>query len=135
MLQSVKIEPGEHINLSSGTYLIKSIIGSGGFGTVYKALKNGKIFAIKLNRIWELLPIDREDIKRRIKQEFEISHSIKSSHIVQTYSYDEIHENPILVMDYCPDGSLRNKIGQNSGIEKVNKIAIQILNGLNILHS
>jgi len=135
MLQSVRIKPGEQLNISSGKYLIESIIGTGGFGTVFKASKNKKYYAIKLNRIWELLPGDREDIIQRIKQEFEISHSIQSSHIVYTYSYDEIHGNPILVMDYCSDGSLRKKIGIDHSVESINNLAIQILNGLSILHS
>lgn len=135
MLKSVAIQPGQLIKLSSGTYQIESEIGSGGFGTVYKANKDGASYAIKLNRIWELLPDDREDIKKRIKLEFEISNTIFSEHVVHTYSYEEIDENPVLVMDYCPDGSLRKRIGEVFSHEDLVDISVQILCGLNILHT
>lgn len=135
MLQKVKISAGDNLKLSSGTYLIEKEIGEGGFGSVYKSIKEGQYFAIKLNRIWELLPGDREEIKERIRQEFAISHSIQSSHIVHAYSMDEIHENPILVMDYCPDGSLRNRIGDSYSVNALNNIGIQILYGISTLHS
>jgi serine/threonine protein kinase len=135
MLQKVKIKTGDYLDLSSGTYFIEKEIGEGGFGSVYKAKKDEQYYAIKLNRIWELLPGDREEIKERIKQEFEISHSIQSSHIVHAYSMDEIHENPVLVMDYCSDGSLRNRIGNSYDSDTINNIAVQILYGINTLHS
>ena len=135
MLQAVKINPGDRIELSSGVYQIENIIGSGGFGTVFKANKDSNSYAIKLNRIWELIPDDREDLKKRIKLEYEISNGIHSEHIVHAYSYDELNENPVLVLDYCPDGNLRRKIGKPFNTEDLNRIIIQILSGLNVLHS
>ena len=135
MLQTVKIKQGDRLKLSSGIYQIEDEIGSGGFGTVYKGGKDNRLYAIKLNRIWELLPDDREEIKKRIKLEFEISNGIHSEHIVHAFSYDEINENPIIVMDYCPDGNLRKRIGTHFSNEELNRIIIQILSGLNVLHS
>lgn len=135
MLQKIKIKTGGSINLSSGTYIIEEEIGEGGFASVYKAKKDDQYFAIKLNRIWELLPGDREEIKERIRQEFAISNSIQSSHIVHAYSLDEINENPVLVMDYCSDGNLRNRIGKAYDSEALINIALQILYGINTLHS
>jgi serine/threonine protein kinase len=135
MLQAVRINPGDRITLSSGIYQIEDEIGSGGFGTVFKAKKDGNFYAIKLNRFWELLPDDREDLKKRIKLEYEISNGIYSEHIVHAFSYDEMNGNPVLVMDYCPDGNLRRRIGKPFNSEDLNRIIIQILSGLNVLHS
>jgi serine/threonine protein kinase len=134
MLQAIKIQPGEYLKLSSGTYFIEREIGKGGFGSVYKAIKDNRAYAVKVNRIWEVLPEDREEIRKRIKQEFEISSSIQSAHIVHAHSYDEISENPILVMDYCPDGNLRGKIGKSYNIDEVNNIGLQVLQGISSLH-
>lgn len=134
MLQAIKIQSGEDLALSSGTYFIEKEIGKGGFGNVFKAIKDNRSYAIKINRIWELLPEDREEIKKRIKQEFEISSSIQSAHIVHAYSYDEINDNPVMVMDYCPDGNLRGKIGKSYSTDEISNIALQILHGLNSLH-
>lgn len=135
MLQKIKISAGDNLELSSGAYLIEEEVGEGGFGTVFKAIKDKQYYAIKLSRIWELLPGDREEIKERIRQEFAISHGIQSSHIVHAYSMDEIHENPIIVMDYCQDGSLRNRIGDSYTEDVISNIGIQILYGINTLHS
>lgn len=135
MLKSVTIKPGQILELSSGTYHIECEIGSGGFGNVYKGKRDDGYFAIKLNRMWELLPVDREDIRKRMKLEFDISNTIYSEHLVHTYSYDEIDENPVLVMDYCPDGNLRNKIGTTLTHNELVNIAIQVLSGLNTLHT
>ena len=135
MLQAVRFKPGDRINLSSGTYQILDEIGSGGFGTVFRADKDGNPYAIKLNRFWELMPDDRADLLKRIKLEFEISYGIRSEHIVHSFSYDEISENPVLVMDFCPDGNLRKRIGKKFSDEELRNIVLQILSGLNILHS
>jgi serine/threonine protein kinase len=135
MLQTVQLKPGDRIPLSSGIYQIEDEIGAGGFATVFKGKREGGFYAIKLNRIWELLPDDREDLKKRIKLEYEISSGIHSEHIVHSFGYDEINENPVLVMDYCPDGSLRKRIGEHLSDSEIEKIITQILNGLNILHS
>lgn len=134
MLQAIKIQPGENCKLSSGTYFIEKEIGKGGFGSVFKAKKEDRNYAIKINRIWELLPEDREEIRKRIRQEFEISSSVQSAHIVHAYSYDEVSENPIMVMDYCPDGNLRGKIGKSYNNDEIDNIALQILHGINSLH-
>jgi serine/threonine protein kinase len=48
---------------------------------------------------------------------------------------DEINENPVLVLDYCSDGSLRNRIGETYSIDALNNIALQVLYGINTLHS
>ncbi len=134
MLQALKLQPGQNLPLSSGSYHIESEIGRGGFGSVFKAVKDNGYFAIKVNRIWEMLPEDREEIKKRIKLEFEISHSIQSSHVVHAYSYDEIHENPVLVMDYCSGGNLGDKIGDPYQMAELNSLALQILHGISSLH-
>jgi serine/threonine protein kinase len=134
MLQALKIQAGETLRLSSGDYFIESEIGKGGFGSVYKAARDNRHYAIKINRIWELLPEDRDEIRKRIRQEFEISNSIQSSHIVHAFSLDEVNENPVLVMEYCPDGNLREKIGKSYKADEINNLALQILHGISSLH-
>ena len=135
MLRAVAIQAGQPLELSSGTFQIDCEIGTGGFGTVFRARKEDTDYAIKLNRIWELLPDDREDIRKRIKLEYDISNTIHSAYLVHAYSYDEIHGNPVLVMEYCPEGNLRRRIGTEFTHTQLVNISIQILSGLNTLHA
>lgn len=134
MLRTIKIPSNSWFKISSGNFYIEKEIGSGGFGSVYKASRDGISFALKLLRIWELLPSEREEIKKRVWQEYEISHILCSPNIVKTYFYEEIDENPLLIMDFCNEGSLREKIGRNLNEKTINVIAIDILKGLNDLH-
>jgi len=135
MLKAVAIQVGQQLKLTSGTYQIDSEIGTGGFGNVFKARKENTDYAIKLIRIWELMPDDRDDIRKRIKLEYDISNTIHSAYLVHAYSYDEFHENPVLVMEYCPDGNLRKRIGTEFTHTELVNISIHILSGLNTLHA
>jgi len=134
MLNAVKITPQTWLNLQAGAFFIEKELGVGGFGTVYKVTKDGYTFALKLNRFWELLPSDRDEIRRRIKQEYDISHCLNSPNIVKTYHSEEIEGNPVFIMDFCANGNLKDRIGKEIGIENVYKYGIDILRGLHDLH-
>lgn len=79
----------------------ENIIGSGGFGTVYKlAMDDGNVFALK--RIMKT----NEGLDRFFDRELEILGSIKHRYLVNLRGYCNSPSSKLLIYDYLPGGSL-----------------------------
>ena len=77
---------GDRIN---HTYKVLSKLGEGTFGSVYKVQTNdGQIRALKLLKLWEVNPGDRDILIKRFEMEFETGR-IKSKHLVRSYTHDQ----------------------------------------------
>ncbi|CAK9140584.1 unnamed protein product [Ilex paraguariensis] len=77
------------------------IIGSGGFGTVYKlAMDDGNVFALK--RIVKM----NEGFDRFFERELEILGSIKHRYLVNLRGYCNSPMSKLLIYDFLPGGSL-----------------------------
>ncbi|XP_078151996.1 leucine-rich receptor-like protein kinase family protein [Carex rostrata] len=112
-----------------------SLIGSGGFGDVYKAqLKDGKIVAIK-----KLIHISGQG-DREFTAEMETIGKIKHRNLVPLLGYCKVGEERLLVYDYMKYGSLedvlhdRKKTGMKLSWEARRKIAVGSARGLAFLH-
>ncbi|KAK1651280.1 hypothetical protein QYE76_069085 [Lolium multiflorum] len=78
-----------------------SVIGSGGFGTVYKlAMDDGNVFALK--RIVKTT----EGRDRYFDRELEILGSVKHRNLVNLRGYCNSPSSKLLIYDYLPGGSL-----------------------------
>lgn len=85
------------------------IIGSGGFGTVYKlAMDDGSIFALK--RIIKT----NEGLNRFFERELEILGSIKHRYLVNLRGYCKSPSSKLLIYDYLPGGSLDEALHERS---------------------
>ncbi|XP_050205204.1 protein BRASSINOSTEROID INSENSITIVE 1 [Mercurialis annua] len=112
-----------------------SLIGSGGFGDVYKAeLRDGSIVAIK-----KLIQISGQG-DREFTAEMETIGKIKHRNLVPLLGYCKVGEERLLVYEYMKHGSLEDVLHdeKKSGI-KLNwaarrKIAIGAARGLAFLH-
>ncbi|WCJ31719.1 Leucine-rich receptor-like protein kinase family protein [Euphorbia peplus] len=112
-----------------------SLIGSGGFGDVYKAeLKDGSVVAIK-----KLIHISGQG-DREFTAEMETIGKIKHRNLVPLLGYCKVGEERLLVYEYMKYGSLEDVLHdpKKSGI-KLNwsarrKIAIGAARGLAFLH-
>lgn len=85
------------------------IIGSGGFGTVYKlAMDDGNVFALK--RIVKL----NDGFDRFFERELEILGSIKHRYLVNLRGYCNSPLSKLLIYDYLPGGSLDEALHERS---------------------
>lgn len=119
------------------TYQIEQVLGEGTFGIVYKVSSNKVpgVFALKLLKLWEVPNQgERQKVLQRFKREFECG-QIESPYLVRTLSYGCFKGNPYLLMEYCANQSLAKYIKSLPPIEEINRIGIEILLGLQDLHS
>ncbi|XP_010531422.1 PREDICTED: protein BRASSINOSTEROID INSENSITIVE 1-like [Tarenaya hassleriana] len=112
-----------------------SLIGSGGFGDVYKAqLKDGSIVAIK-----KLIHVSGQG-DREFTAEMETIGKIKHRNLVPLLGYCKVKEERLLVYEYMKYGSLEDvlhdpkKAGVKLNWEARRKIAIGAARGLAFLH-
>lgn len=119
-------------DLISNKYKVLKGLGEGTFGTVYKVEdSDGQVYALKLLKLWEVNPSEREILIKRFDMEFETGR-IKSEYLVHSFTHDIVEGNPYIVMEFCPNGDLRSK--SNLSGNKMSVIAKNILYGLRDLH-
>jgi len=135
-ISHTRLKEGEIIN---NRYFIENTLGEGTFGIVYTVKLcsnsiNDNKFALKLLKLWEVVPYERNKVKERFIREYNCT-KIGSPYLVHGFEEGKISGNPYFVMEYCPGGSLLSKIGMPWELNLAEKLAIEILMGLKALHS
>jgi len=116
-----------------GRYHVEKALGEGSFGKVYRVKnREGKVFALKMLRLWEVTPEIRKPLMGRFEMEFRTG-QIQSDYLVQSYDFGVVGGNPYIVMEYCGGGDLASLLGSSKA--DVPLIARQILLGLKALHT
>ena len=113
-----------------GRFTVDRPLGEGTFGKVYRVKRNsdGRIFALKLLKLWSVESLEREKLLKRFDQEYETG-LIESDYLVQSCGKGSVEGNPYILMEYCPGGDLLQ--GVESGKIDLPKAASEILMGLN----
>ena len=119
-------------------YVFKSKIGSGSFSKVYKAIESetNETFAIKIINTSKLSP----PLIKRLSNEIEILKSMNHPNIISLHNYSITDKHIYMVMDYCNDGTIRDKIGKLKSENDIKYYVKQIVDGMlyletmNILH-
>ena len=130
----MRVDPSDGDSI--GPYTVLKKLGEGSFGAVYKVREpGGSIVALKLLRLFDLYPSgERLNVSRRFELEFETG-KIASPYLVETYKMGRISGNPYFTMLYCQKGSLQNLLGTKISSSFGKAISIDILRGLDALHT
>lgn len=132
--EKIRFSPGNALNLSNGQFTVEKEIGRGGFAHVYSIRnRRGDVFAIKILDLWSVRPNEYDDFIKKFNHEF-FAGRVQSSSIVRSYFTGFIEGNPYIIMDYCPKGSLANRLKEFSAPNKFTTLGLHILEGLRALH-
>lgn len=114
-------------------YKIISLLGTGSFGAVYKAEKNGKVYAIKSIRT----DILQTSAKARLDVEIEAIQKIEHPNVVKLYEHGKYTENAFeyvyLVMDLIDGKTLTASIGNIDEVAAI-KLTKSILETISSIH-
>ncbi len=136
------LQPGE--TLFNNKYRIERLLGQGAAGQVYLAthLELEVPRAIKVLRkgVEGVGSSDFADFERRFQLEARLGANLKHPNLVQVYDFERGDDLLALVMEYCPGGSLQERIdavrdgGKPIPIDEVVRIGVQVAEGLAALH-
>lgn len=117
-----------------GKYILQEQLGSGGFGTVYRAIDNiGRIVAIKV-----LKPgfSENPDVVNRFQREARAAGSLFHPHIATILDFEEVDGRVFLVMRFIDGKPLDTMIKEQGKIpwEDAKKIFAQIADALEFAH-
>ena len=97
-----------------GGYILRQVLGSGAFGIVHLAEKNGQTFAIKAYNFKAISSgINPEKVVELITNEIKALSSLNHPNIMKIYEYFRSSNNLYLVLQYCEHGDLLSWIEKN----------------------
>lgn len=94
-----------------GNYRLITLLGSGGFGSVYRGehtILSGRVAAIKILHTY----LDSVEERNQFIQEAQLLANMQHPHILHIFDVGVDNGIPYLVAEYAPNGSLRNLIKQ-----------------------
>lgn len=128
----------ELLNKKINGYTITDFLGEGGFGSVYKAVKDGRNFSIKIFREAYILNEFKRGKDNRITREIAVMQKTHHRFLVDyiEHFFEEVLNVPqiFLVMEYIEGETLREKL-KNGTVVNAESIFLQVLEGLNALHN
>src|SRR5258708_14879213 len=129
------------LNQSINGYKFTEFIGSGGFGSVYKAEKGGKMFAIKVFREdYILQEYQSKGENNRIQREIDIMKSVDHPFLIKyvdDFKGTDLNvPSYFLVMEYAAGKTLQKMIKDREFIDEQHVISVfqRILEGIKALH-
>jgi CheY-like chemotaxis protein/tRNA A-37 threonylcarbamoyl transferase component Bud32 len=130
---------GDHLAAGqtfAGRYVIESVLGRGGMGTVYKARDTelGEIVAVKTLRP-EL--VAEEGSRERFKDEIRLTRRITHRNVVRTHDFGEAGDLWYITMEYVEGLTVRELLDSRGtlGVESALAIGTQLAESLVVAHA
>lgn len=107
------VEQGSRQGQRLGNYRLERLLGRGGFAEVYlgQHLNLKRLAAIKVLHTF----LSEQEIQA-FQQEAQIIATLEHPHIVRVFDFDVQDGVPFLVMDYLPNGTLRQRHGRGERV-------------------
>ena len=142
---SVPTSNGEHKDSLFDSIRMGTLIGRGGFGSVYRAILDGKTVALKvLDGAEACISIDMHlpaSPSMVGEKEIEVGGRLNHDNVIKTMDYAtrtiEGREQTWIVLEFCESGSLRQLIEDHyfDSIRNLIRVAKEIATGMAYLHS
>src|SRR5512135_880910 len=125
------------IGQSLGRYHILEQLGAGGMAVVYKAYDTRleRDVAIKIIRRGAFPAEQHEQILKRFEREAKALARLSHPNIVKVHDYGEYEGAPYLVMEYLPDGTLKDRYDKPMSWQRSVEIIQPIANALSYAHA
>ena len=117
-----------------GEYEVRSLLGEGGMGRVYRAVGPGaEEVALKVLRP-ELA--GDEPFRKRFVREAAVAARVDHPHVVTTLEHGDVQGTLYLTQRFIPGGSLDERIGRQGPLplQKVVRIGLEVAAGLDAMH-
>ncbi|OHS96915.1 CAMK family protein kinase [Tritrichomonas foetus] len=119
------------------SYVLESVIGYGGFGTVYKAKSlnygNEYEFAVKSIKMPDKMNSKHYKHYQSFESEVQSLKRLDHPNIIRLYDYFQEGSYMFLVLEYCEGGTLETNIPTLTYYEKI-KACLDIVNGITYIH-
>ena len=135
------IQPGSTL---LNKYKLERLLGQGAFAEVYLAthleLRQPRALKILRRDAPGLGSTEYTDFTARFMLEAQLGAKLDHSNLVRVYDFERDNQTLILVIEYCPGGSLADRLeharqeGQRIPLEECLKIALDIAQGLSAVH-
>ncbi len=107
-------------------------IKQGGASIVFKGVRRGDQQAVAIKVLRQVDPY----VEQKFKVEARILRSLHHPHVAHAYDFGEQDGLYFIIMEYCPDGTLRDRLrpGQPLPLDPVASIVGQVCEGLDYAH-